>query len=73
MSNVVLSEQKHRIFDAGRAITMRVYVAAAAKRAAVVKEDDLLATADAQANPEKVSQSLCIELKTWLDNKCFLQ
>eukprot|EP00959_Pyramimonas_sp_CCMP1952_P074475 1556097-Pyramimonas_sp.AAC.1 len=59
------------ILDADRATTLRVDVATAAKRAVVVKEDDLLAKADIQANPEKVSKALYTELKTWFDNKCF--
>eukprot|EP00959_Pyramimonas_sp_CCMP1952_P032351 679116-Pyramimonas_sp.AAC.1 len=46
MSKVVISEQRHRIFDFDRVTTMRVYVTAAASRAAVVKEDDLLTKAD---------------------------
>ena len=50
---------------------MRVYVSATAKRAVVVKEDDLLTKADIQANPVKVSKALYTELKTWFDNKCF--
>eukprot|EP00959_Pyramimonas_sp_CCMP1952_P296047 6192677-Pyramimonas_sp.AAC.1 len=53
MSKAVLSEQQHNIRDADRVTTMRVYGTAAAKRAVVVKEDDLLANADVQANPEK--------------------
>eukprot|EP00959_Pyramimonas_sp_CCMP1952_P453346 9468085-Pyramimonas_sp.AAC.2 len=64
MSKVVHSEQQHRISDADRVTTMRVYMAAATKRAAVVKEDDLLAKADTQANPEKVSKTPYTELKT---------
>eukprot|EP00959_Pyramimonas_sp_CCMP1952_P118652 2480309-Pyramimonas_sp.AAC.2 len=51
---------------------MRVYDAAAARRAAVVREDDPLAKADIQAMFEKVSNALYIELKTWLDNNCFI-
>eukprot|EP00959_Pyramimonas_sp_CCMP1952_P075577 1579852-Pyramimonas_sp.AAC.1 len=69
MSKVALSEQHHRILDADRVTTMRVYVTSAAKRAVVVKEDDLFAKADIQANPEKVSKALYTELKTGLDNK----
>eukprot|EP00959_Pyramimonas_sp_CCMP1952_P087538 1831563-Pyramimonas_sp.AAC.1 len=38
---------------------MRVYATAAAKRAAVVKEDDLLTKADLQANPVNASTALC--------------
>eukprot|EP00959_Pyramimonas_sp_CCMP1952_P056923 1188549-Pyramimonas_sp.AAC.1 len=53
MSKVVLSEQQRVILDADGVITMRVYLTAAAKRAAVVKGDDLLTKADIQANPDK--------------------
>eukprot|EP00959_Pyramimonas_sp_CCMP1952_P303364 6348636-Pyramimonas_sp.AAC.1 len=56
MAKVVLSEQ-HRILDFDRVATMRVYVTAAAKRAALAKEDDLLARADIQANPVKVPKA----------------
>jgi len=68
MWKVVLSEQQDKLLDVGRDTTMRVYVAAAAKRAVVVKEDDLLTKADIQANPVKVSKTLYTELKTWFDN-----
>eukprot|EP00959_Pyramimonas_sp_CCMP1952_P472653 9500392-Pyramimonas_sp.AAC.1 len=68
MSLVVLSEQQHMILDADRVTTMGVCAAAAAKRAVVVKEDDLLAKAGVQANPDKAPKALCTELKTWLDN-----
>eukprot|EP00959_Pyramimonas_sp_CCMP1952_P275749 5763913-Pyramimonas_sp.AAC.1 len=54
MSRVVLSEQQYVILETDRATTVRVYVAAAAKRVAVLKEDDLFARADIQANPDKV-------------------
>eukprot|EP00959_Pyramimonas_sp_CCMP1952_P322309 6744360-Pyramimonas_sp.AAC.1 len=50
---------------------MRVYVTAAAERAAVVQEDDLLTRADIQANPVKVPKALYTELKTRFDDKCF--
>eukprot|EP00959_Pyramimonas_sp_CCMP1952_P119299 2494041-Pyramimonas_sp.AAC.1 len=71
MSKVVLSEQQHMILDADRAATMRVSVTAAAKRAGIVKGDDLLAKADIQANTEKVPKALYTELKTRFDNKSF--
>eukprot|EP00959_Pyramimonas_sp_CCMP1952_P026364 553559-Pyramimonas_sp.AAC.1 len=61
MSKVVLSEQQRMIPYADRVTTVRVCVTAAAKRAAVVKEDDLFAKADIQANPDKVSKALFIE------------
>eukprot|EP00959_Pyramimonas_sp_CCMP1952_P423080 8862509-Pyramimonas_sp.AAC.1 len=63
MSNIVLSEQQRMLLDADQVTTLRVYVAAAAKRVVVVKEDDLLAKADIQATPEKVSKALVTELK----------
>eukprot|EP00959_Pyramimonas_sp_CCMP1952_P288321 6029145-Pyramimonas_sp.AAC.1 len=67
MSKVVLSERQHRILDADRVTTMRIFIV----RASVVKEDDLLAKVDIQANPEKVSKAPCTEPKTWFDNGCF--
>eukprot|EP00959_Pyramimonas_sp_CCMP1952_P168581 3522395-Pyramimonas_sp.AAC.1 len=71
MSKVALSEQQHKILDADRAATMRAYVTAAAKRAAVVREDDLPPETDIHANPEKASKAHYTQLKTWFDNKCF--
>eukprot|EP00959_Pyramimonas_sp_CCMP1952_P180637 3776932-Pyramimonas_sp.AAC.1 len=50
---------------------MRVYVSSAAKRAVVVKEDDILTKADISAHPKEVSEALYTELKVWLDNRCF--
>eukprot|EP00959_Pyramimonas_sp_CCMP1952_P142271 2978110-Pyramimonas_sp.AAC.1 len=67
MSKAVLSEQQRALLDADRATAMRAHDTAAAKRAAVVKEDDLLAKADVQANPEKIAKALFTELKTWFD------
>eukprot|EP00959_Pyramimonas_sp_CCMP1952_P451155 9445406-Pyramimonas_sp.AAC.1 len=60
-----------RLVRADWATTMRVYGTAAAKRAVVVKGDDLLAKVDSQANPDKVSKAPYTELKTWFDNLCF--
>eukprot|EP00959_Pyramimonas_sp_CCMP1952_P142792 2989321-Pyramimonas_sp.AAC.1 len=55
MSKAVLFGEQHRIFDVDRVATVRAYVTAAAKRSAVVKEDDLLAKPDIQANFESAS------------------
>eukprot|EP00959_Pyramimonas_sp_CCMP1952_P126999 2656092-Pyramimonas_sp.AAC.1 len=49
---VVLYEQLHMMIDTDQVTTMRVYVTTAAKRAVVVKENDLPAKADIQANLE---------------------
>eukprot|EP00959_Pyramimonas_sp_CCMP1952_P204108 4268685-Pyramimonas_sp.AAC.1 len=51
--------------------TMRVYVSSAAKRAVVVKEDDLLTKSDIAAHPKEVSEALYTELKIWVDNRRF--
>ena len=58
MAKAVLTEQQLQLLDDESVTTVRVYVTAAAKRAVVVKEDDLLTKADIQANPVKVSQAL---------------
>eukprot|EP00959_Pyramimonas_sp_CCMP1952_P003389 70724-Pyramimonas_sp.AAC.1 len=50
---------------------MRVYVSSAAKRAVVVKEDDLLTKAGIAAHPKEVSEALYTELKIWIGNRCF--
>eukprot|EP00959_Pyramimonas_sp_CCMP1952_P421818 8836809-Pyramimonas_sp.AAC.1 len=71
MSRVVLSEQQHRMLYFDRVATMRGYVAAAARRAAVVKVGDLLTKADIQANPVTVSKALHTDFKTWFNKKCF--
>ena len=58
MSKAILSEQSRRLLGRKGVATMRVYVAAASKRAAVVKGDDLLTKAEMQANPFRVSRAL---------------
>eukprot|EP00959_Pyramimonas_sp_CCMP1952_P281007 5873902-Pyramimonas_sp.AAC.1 len=70
-SKVVSCGQQHRNLDFDSATTTRVYVAGAAKRAAVVKEGDLLTKADVQAKPVKVSKALYTELMTLYGNECF--
>eukprot|EP00959_Pyramimonas_sp_CCMP1952_P369393 7737072-Pyramimonas_sp.AAC.1 len=70
MSKVVLSERQRTILDLDCVTIMRVYVAAAANRAAVVQEGDLPAKADIQANLVKVSFALYIVLKAWLYYEC---
>eukprot|EP00959_Pyramimonas_sp_CCMP1952_P050988 1065095-Pyramimonas_sp.AAC.1 len=51
--------------------TMRVYVSSAAKRAVVLKEDDLLTKADIAAHPKDVNEAWYTEFKIWLLNRCF--
>eukprot|EP00959_Pyramimonas_sp_CCMP1952_P430792 9021957-Pyramimonas_sp.AAC.1 len=71
MSKVVLDQTQRAQLETDMVATMRVYAPSAAKRAVVVKEDDLLTKTDIAAHPEEVSEALCTELKIWLDNRCF--
>eukprot|EP00959_Pyramimonas_sp_CCMP1952_P298239 6238080-Pyramimonas_sp.AAC.1 len=71
MSKVMLDQTQLAQLETDVVATMRAYVSSAAKRAVVVKEDDLLAKADIAAHPKEVSEALHTELKIWLDNRCF--
>eukprot|EP00959_Pyramimonas_sp_CCMP1952_P270484 5654599-Pyramimonas_sp.AAC.1 len=71
MLKVVFSERQHMILDVDSFTAMPVYETAAAKRAVVVKEDDLLTDADIQANPVMVSKALYTERKIWFGSKRF--
>ena len=46
-------------------------VTAAAKRAVVVKEDDLLTKKEIAYHTKEVTQATIRELKIWIENKCF--
>eukprot|EP00959_Pyramimonas_sp_CCMP1952_P325429 6811354-Pyramimonas_sp.AAC.1 len=63
MSKIVLDQTQLAQLEPNMVATMRVYVASAAKRAVVVKEDDLLTKADVAAHPKEVSEALYTELK----------
>eukprot|EP00959_Pyramimonas_sp_CCMP1952_P195912 4095905-Pyramimonas_sp.AAC.1 len=71
MSKVVLGQTQLAQLETDMVATMRVHVPSAAKRAAVVKEDDLLTKADIAAHPQKIGEALHTELKIWLDCRCF--
>eukprot|EP00959_Pyramimonas_sp_CCMP1952_P337364 7064815-Pyramimonas_sp.AAC.1 len=71
MSKVVLDQTQLAQLDADMVATMSVHVSSVAKRAVVVKEDDLLTKANIAAHPKEVSEALYTELKIWLDNRCF--
>ena len=58
-----LSSLQMKMMGTQEVATMRVNVSAAAKRAVVVKEDDLPTKADTAANPNKISEALYTELK----------
>eukprot|EP00959_Pyramimonas_sp_CCMP1952_P422703 8854860-Pyramimonas_sp.AAC.1 len=69
MSKVVLDQTQRAQLGPDMVATMRVHVSSAAKRAAVVKEDDLT-KADIAAQPKEASEALHTELKIWLGNRC---
>ena len=71
MAKVILDEPQYDEMDTDRIPSLRVYVTAAAKRAVVVKEDDLLTKKDIADNPIQVAQAMTAELKIWTDNHCF--
>ena len=71
MDKVTLTDMHQQLLDSESAAPMRVYVTAASKGAAVVKEDDLLTKAEIQAHPFKVSRALCTEPRIWHVNNCF--
>ena len=51
--------------------TIRVYSTVEAKRAVVVKDDDLLQRWEVVKYAKEVSLATAKELKIWFDNKCF--
>ena len=70
MAIVILAEDQY-IHD-GEIATLRVYLASAAnKRAAVVKDDDLLTKAEMNKHAKEVSSAILTELNIWLQNQCF--
>ena len=50
---------------------MRVYHPVAAKRAVVVKDDDLLTKKELAQHATEIAQATLQELQTWFDNDCF--
>ncbi len=71
MAKVVIDEDQLDQLKPGYEATVRVYASEKAKRAVVIKEDDLLTKKDIQENATEVSSATVTELKTWIDNKCF--
>eukprot|EP00959_Pyramimonas_sp_CCMP1952_P084706 1771678-Pyramimonas_sp.AAC.1 len=62
MAKIALEQAQLAQLESNMVATMRVYVSSAAKRAVVVKEDDLLTKADIAAHPKEVSEALYTEL-----------
>ena len=69
MSNIILAE--HQRLHTGDIATLRVYVTQAAKRAVVVKDDDILTRQELKDHAAEVSKATVAEIKIWLQNNCF--
>ena len=69
MAKAILYEQRGYTDQEGDLATLRVYVTAAAKRAVVVKEEDLLTKLDMASRATEVAVATATELKTWIRNK----
>ena len=73
MSPVILDENDYGKLKDDEVATMRVYISAEAKRSVVVKEDDLLTRKEILHHAVKVSEATKAEIKTWIDNSCFVK
>ena len=73
MSPIVLDEEQWNSMPPAHIATMRVYISAAAKRAVVVKEDDLLSKQDFVKHAKEVEKATVAEISTWLDNRSAMQ
>ena len=71
MAPVVLDEKQLNYMQKNDVATIRVYHSQQIKRAVVVKEDDLLNKNDMIENAKAVADATKVEIKKWLDNKCF--
>jgi len=71
MAMMILEEEQWNGMTENDIATIRVYVSANAKKAVVVKEDDLLTKKDFTDNVAKVAEATVAELSTWLQNNCF--
>ena len=71
MAKTILSETQLENMESDDVATLRVYISAAAKRAVVVKEDDLLTKNDLLQHQRDVAAATIAELKIWISNKCF--
>ena len=73
MSKIILDESQHASMQDDEVATLRVYVSAAAKKAVVIKDDDLLNKAELMKHQPEVAKATQKELQVWMDNKCFKQ
>jgi len=71
MAMMILEEEQWNAMQKDDIATIRVYVSANAKKAVVVKEDDLLTKADFTNNVARVAAATVAELETWLKHGCF--
>ena len=74
---VILNEQQLEDFrshgnqDGRNIATMRAYISKKAKRAVVIKEDDLLTRKEVEHHQAEVADATHKEISKWLDHKCF--
>jgi len=71
MSPIMIDEDQWNSMQLEDVATLRVYVSISAKRAVVVKEDDLPSKQVFADNVAEVTSATIAELKTWLSNNCF--
>ena len=72
MVMVILDEQHLSTFDERKEVaTLRIYVPAEAKKAVVIKEDDLLTKKEILHHAKDVAVATAEEIKIWIENKCF--
>ena len=69
MSKAILDEGV--ILQPGEIATLRVYHSAAAKKAVVIKDDDILTKKELAFHAAEVAKATLQELQIWLDNDCF--
>ncbi len=71
MAPVILDEHQLSTLKPDEVATMRIYISANAKRAVVIKEDDLLTKKELLAHSKAVADATIEEIKIRLNNYCF--
>ena len=59
------------LLQPGEIATLRVYHSVAAKKAVVIKDDDILTKKELAFHAAEVAKATLQELQIWLDNDCF--
>eukprot|EP00974_Lingulodinium_polyedra_P119763 11172407-Lingulodinium_polyedra.AAC.1 len=68
MSSIILQEGQRQQMQYDEIATLRVYATDAAKRAVVIKDDDILTKRELHEHAEDVSRATLTEIKIWLLN-----